>query len=108
MVAMPNFVLTLSCADKPGIVAGVTSELFALGANIAESNQFWDRDTGKFFMRIAFTAPEGVGKDAVERALMPVIARFEMKTSVADTARPPRMVIMVSKFDHALRHLLYQ
>jgi len=105
---MPNFILTLSCADKPGIVAGVTSELFSLGANIAESNQFWDRDTGKFFMRIAFAAPEGVGKDAVERALTPVIARFDMKTSVADMARAPRMVIMVSKFDHALRHLLYQ
>ena len=105
---MPNFVLTLSCADKPGIVAGVTSELFSLGANIAESNQFWDRDTGKFFMRIAFAAPEGVDKDAVERAIKPVIARFDMKTAVADMARAPRMVILVSKFDHALRHLLYQ
>ncbi|WMT89602.1 formyltetrahydrofolate deformylase [Pelagibacterium sp. H642] len=105
---MPNFVLTLSCADKPGIVAGVTSELFGLGANIAESNQFWDRDTGKFFMRIAFAAPEGVDKEAVERALKPVTARFDMKTAIADEARVPRMVIMVSKFDHALRHLLYQ
>lgn len=108
MVLMPNFVLTLSCADKPGIVAGVTSELFSLGANIAESNQFWDRDTGKFFMRIAFAAPEGVDKDTVERAIKPVTERFEMKTSIADGARAPRMVIMVSKFDHALRHLLYQ
>ncbi|WP_332717858.1 formyltetrahydrofolate deformylase [Pelagibacterium mangrovi] len=105
---MPSFILTLSCADKPGIVAGVTSELFSLGANIAESNQFWDRDTGKFFMRIAFTAPEGVDKDAIERALKPVTARFDMKTAIADESRPPRMVIMVSKFDHALRHLLYQ
>jgi formyltetrahydrofolate deformylase len=108
MVLMPSFILTLSCADKPGIVAGVTSELFSLGANIAESNQFWDRDTGKFFMRIAFTAPEGVDKDAIERALKPVTARFDMKTAIADEARLPRMVIMVSKFDHALRHLLYQ
>ena len=108
MVLMPNFVLTLSCADKPGIVAGVTSELFGLGANIAESNQFWDRDTGKFFMRIAFAAPEGVDKEAVERALKPVTARFDMKTAIADEVRVPRMVIMVSKFDHALRHLLYQ
>ncbi len=108
MVDMPSFILTLSCADKPGIVAGVTSELFSLGANIAESNQFWDRDTGKFFMRIAFTAPEGVDKDAIERALKPVTARFDMKTAIADESRPPRMVIMVSKFDHALRHLLYQ
>ena len=105
---MSNFILTLSCADKPGIVAGVTSELFGLGANIAESNQFWDRDTGKFFMRIGFTAPQSVDKDGIERALQPVTARFDMKTSIADEARVPRMVIMVSRFDHALRHLLYQ
>ncbi len=105
---MPNFILTLSCADKPGIVAGVTSELFGLNANIAESNQFWDRDTGKFFMRIAFTAPEGVGKDAIERALKPVVARFDMQTAIADEQRTPRIVIMVSKFDHAMLHLLYQ
>ncbi|HZY51464.1 MAG TPA: ACT domain-containing protein, partial [Devosia sp.] len=38
-----NFVLTLSCADRPGIVAAVTTELAALNANISESNQFWDR-----------------------------------------------------------------
>ncbi|MCD7060201.1 formyltetrahydrofolate deformylase [Pelagibacterium xiamenense] len=105
---MSDFVLTLSCADRPGIVAGVTTELFGLGANIAESNQFWDRDTGKFFMRIAFAAPDAVGKEAVERALTPVVERFEMKTAIADAARVPRVVIMVSKFDHTLLHLLYQ
>ena len=105
---MPNFILTLSCTDKPGIVSGVTSELFGLGANIAESNQFWDRDTGKFFMRIGFTAPDGVTKEAIERALKPVIERFEMKAAIIDEARVPRLVIMVSKFDHAMLHLLYQ
>ncbi|MBA8880684.1 ACT domain-containing protein, partial [Phyllobacterium myrsinacearum] len=43
-----SFVLTLSCEDKPGIVASVTTELAALDANIAESNQFWDRQTNRF------------------------------------------------------------
>lgn len=105
---MSSFILTLSCADRPGIVAGVTTELFGLGANIAESNQFWDRDTGKFFMRIGFTAPDGTDKEVVERALKPVIERFEMKTAIVDEKRMPRIVIMVSKFDHALLHLLYQ
>ncbi len=38
-----DFVLTLSCADRPGIVAAVTTELAALNANIAEINQFWDK-----------------------------------------------------------------
>ena len=103
-----NFVLTLSCEDRPGIVAAVTTELAALNANIAESNQFWDRETGRFFMRIAFTAPEGVGREELERALKAPIERFGMKTTLVDESRRKRIVIMVSKFDHTLLHLLYQ
>ncbi|MGN6685162.1 MAG: formyltetrahydrofolate deformylase [Devosia sp.] len=103
-----NFVLTLSCADRPGIVAAVTSELAALNANISESNQFWDRETGTFFMRLAFTAPDGVERDDIERALRPAIERFGMRTALLDEGRSKRIVVMVSKFDHALLHLLYQ
>jgi formyltetrahydrofolate deformylase len=103
-----NFVLTLSCADRPGIVAAVTTELAALNANIAESNQFWDRETGRFFMRLAFTNPEGLGRDAIDRALKSPIERFSMKTSLADEGQKKRIVILVSKFDHTLLHLLYQ
>lgn len=103
-----TFVLTLSCEDKPGIVAAVTTELAAIGGNIAESNQFWDRQTGRFFMRIAFTIGTGTAKDDVLRALKPAIDRFGMKTDLFDQARKPKIVIMVSKFDHAMLHLLYQ
>ena len=103
-----NFVLTLSCADRPGIVAAVTTELAALSANIAESNQFWDRETGRFFMRLAFTAPERVDRDVIERALKSPVERFGMKTSLVDESRRKRLVILVSKFDHTLLHLLYQ
>ena len=103
-----NFVLTLSCEDRPGIVAAVTTELASLGANIAESNQFWDRQTGRFFMRLAFTAPQEADRAALERALKPAIERFAMKTALSDMARRPRMIILVSRFDHALLNLLYQ
>lgn len=103
-----NFVFTLSCEDRPGIVAAVTTELAALGANIAESNQFWDRETGRFFMRLAFTAPEGATREAIERALKPATERFAMRTALMDEARRKKIVIMVSRFDHALLHLLYQ
>jgi len=103
-----NFVLTLSCADRPGIVAAVTTELAALNANISESNQFWDRETGTFFMRLAFTAPEGADRETIERALRPPTERFGMRTALVDEGRKKRIVVMVSKFDHAMLHLLYQ
>lgn len=102
------FVLTLSCEDKPGIVAAVTTELSGVGANIAESNQFWDRATGQFFMRIAFTAPTDTSKKDIERSLRPAIDRFDMRTHLADQTKKPKIIIMVSKFDHAMLHLLYQ
>ena len=103
-----NFVLTLSCADRPGIVAAITTELATLNANIAESNQFWDQETGRFFMRLAFTAPEGMSRETIEKALKSPIERFDMKTALAGSRREKRIIIMVSKFDHTLLHLLYQ
>ena len=101
-------VLSLSCDDKPGIVAAVTTELSSLGANIAESNQFWDRLTNRFFMRIAFQRRIGCDRAAVERAIGPAVERFGMRTMLVDKGRRPKMIVMVSKFDHALLHLLYQ
>ncbi len=103
-----TFILVLACDDRPGIVAQVTSELAALGANIAESSQFWDRGTNGFFMRIAFQAPVGVLRHDIERALQPAIDRFQMRVTLSEATRRPKVIILVSKFDHALLHLLYQ
>jgi formyltetrahydrofolate deformylase len=107
-MANKNFVLTLSCVDRPGIVAAVTTALAALDANIAESNQFWDRETGTFFMRLAFTAPQGIEREGLERALRPAVERFGMRTALVDQGNKKKLVVMVSKFDHAMLHLLYQ
>lgn len=106
--AAPVHILTLSCEDRPGIVAAVTAELAANGANIAESSQFWDRQTNRFFMRIAFISPPGSTRDSLERALKSSVDRFGMKTALVDQRRRPKIIVMVSKFDHALLHLLYQ
>lgn len=103
-----TFVLTLSCNDRPGIVAAISTELAGQGANIVESAQSWDRDTDRFFMRIAFHPPSGAGKDQIERALKSATERFDMKTALVDQSRKPKIIIMVSKFDHAMLHLLYQ
>lgn len=103
----PTHILNLSCQDSPGIVAAVTTELAALGANIVESNQFSDPVTNIFFMRVAFDAREAP-REAVERALRPCVDRFGMQLRLTDARARPRIIIMVSKFDHAMLHLLYQ
>lgn len=107
-MALQTFILVLSCDDKPGIVAAVTTELAATGANIAESNQYRDVQSNQFFMRIAFQVPVGTSRDDLERALKAPVDRFGMKISITDGSRKPRILILVSKFDHALLHMIYQ
>lgn len=102
------YVIQLSCDDQPGIVAQVTTALAALGANILESNQFWDRQADHFFLRIAVTVPAEVTRETVESALAPAIERFNLNLKVTDVEQRPKIIIMVSKFDHAMHHLLYQ
>ena len=54
--AVPEYVLTLTCPDAPGIVHAVSRFVMEHGCNISDSQQFGDRDTGLFFMRVHFAA----------------------------------------------------
>ena len=103
-----TWILTLSCQDRPRIVATVTSAIAMVGANIAESAQFWDRSSNRFFMRIAFVAPGTVDRHALEAVLAPMRAEFGMTMMLNRADETPRIIIMVSKFDHCFEHLLYQ
>ncbi len=101
-------ILTLSCADRPGIVARVTASIAAIGGNIIESAQYWDRSTNRFFMRIAFSAPGEVGHGVIRGALRSAVEQFGMESTLTDGDATPRVLVLVSKFDHCLQHLLYQ
>lgn len=103
-----SYIVRIACDDQLGIVASVASAMSARGANIAESNQFWDDKTNKFFLRMACLFPNDIEKETIELALKPAVDRYNMKMVVEDTARKPKIIIMVSKFDHAMLHLLYQ
>jgi len=103
-----TYILTLRCADQRGIVAAVSAAVSALGGNILESNQYRDPDTNTFFMRVAFAAEGFADADAVRSRLAPVITAYDMDARIVDGARHPKVILMVSKFDHALLHLLYQ
>ncbi|CAM5715222.1 Formyltetrahydrofolate deformylase [Streptomyces hirsutus] len=64
-----QYVLTLSCPDKQGIVHAVSSYLFMTRCNIEDSQQFGDHDTGLFFMRVHFSAEAPVTRgEAAGRA----------------------------------------
>lgn len=106
--AEPNFVLTLSCPDQSGIVAAISACLAGNDCNITDSAQFRDPTTGRFFMRVSFTAPDGVPQTRIGDAFAPIFARFDMAAQIHDLARRPRVIIMVSRFGHCLNDLLYR
>jgi len=47
-----EYVLTLSCPDKPGIVYAVASFLVQHSGNILASQQYGESPDGRFFMRV--------------------------------------------------------
>lgn len=104
-------VLTLACADRPGITARVTGFLFERGANILDAQQFNDRceagGTDRFFMRVVFD-PDGATAEGLRADFTALAGAFGMEWKMAREDRPRRTVIMVSKFDHCLVDLIYR
>jgi formyltetrahydrofolate deformylase len=100
-------VLTLSCADRPGITAKVTGLLFEHGGNILEAQQFNDRASDAFFMRIAFD-PGQASVESLRAAFAPFAENSAMAWKLVRRDRPRRVLIMVSRFDHCLADLLYR
>ena len=104
---MPEFILTLSCTDRPGLVAAVTGRLFQIGGNIREAQQYNAIDTGRFFMRIAFTC-DGMDSAHIRASLSEVASRLNMDWNVRAVEDRRKVLLLVSKFDHCLRDLLYR
>ncbi|MFG2077866.1 formyltetrahydrofolate deformylase [Nonomuraea maritima] len=106
MAGSAEYILTLSCPDRPGVVAAVSGLLAGRGCNITESEQFGDQVGGRFFMRVQFSGPPG--EDDFNAALAALAPEFDMEFTLRDVARKPRVLIMVSKFGHCLNDLLYR
>jgi formyltetrahydrofolate deformylase len=102
----PELVLTLSCADRPGIVHAVAGQLAGAGCNIVESQQFGDPFTGRFFMRVHATSGQSV--EAFRAEFAAVADEFGMAWEAHDLAVRPRVLILVSKQGHCLNDLLFR
>jgi formyltetrahydrofolate deformylase len=105
----PSFVCTLSCPNRPGIVAAVSMCLFESGCDILEANQFDDLATGNFFMRVVFNFVDpGQTLATLQERFCPIADRLAMRWTMRDQSIHPRVVIMVSRFDHCIADLLYR
>jgi formyltetrahydrofolate deformylase len=102
-------ILTLSCPNRPGIVAAVSTLLFEAGCNILDAQQFDDTETGRFFMRVVFNRlEESQSHAAIAAALDELAKRFAMEFTLREHGAKKRVMLLVSKFDHCLADLLYR
>ncbi len=114
-----EYVLTLSCPDKPGIVYAVSSFLVQHSGNILASQQYGVSPAGRFFMRVHFcvpppdaAAPAPPDPDLqlarLERGFSWVAEAFHMAWQLHDRAARVRTLIMVSRLGHCLNDLLFR
>jgi formyltetrahydrofolate deformylase len=103
--------LLLRCADRPGLVAAVSTFLARAGANIVSLDQHSTQQTGGTFMqRTIFHLPGlAAARDALEQEFAEqVAAPFGMDFRLTEAAKPKRVAIMASTEDHCLLDLLWR
>jgi len=88
-------ILTLSCPDRTGIVAKVSTLLFESGANILDAQQFDDVETGRFFMRVVFD-PGGADQAALAEAVEGLAKALSMQWVLRDPTQRRRVMILAS------------
>ena len=105
------YILTLACADRVGIVAGVSGWLAEVDGFILDSQQYADLDAGRFFMRVEFKAagprfPEGI--DDLRAGFAVVAERFDLEWALVSSSERPRLLLAVSRSSHCLNDLLHR
>jgi formyltetrahydrofolate deformylase len=104
-----EFILTLRCPDRPGLVHAVSGFLLDRGGNILDSAQYGAAETGRFFMRVQFSLPDpDVDAEALSREFAEVADRFAMTWDLYSARAPYRTLVMVSRFGHCLNDLLFR
>ena len=106
----PSWVLTLVCADRVGIVAAVSQFLAERGGFITDSQQYADREAGRFFMRVAFEATDDrmSNTEQLQAAFDGIGSEFGMEWRISAALEKPRMLLAVSKGSHCLADLLHR
>ena len=103
-----DYILTLSCPDRTGIVYRVTGLLYELGCNILDAQQFGDEETGRFFLRVHFDLPPATSIDTLQARFGVLGEEFCMDWQIHDARRRARLLVLVSRQGHCLNDLLFR
>jgi len=91
-------ILLLSCPDQKGVVATIADFVYRHNGNILHADEHADEGSNLFLMRVEFD-PADFDIDLADfaRHFDPIADRFHMTWRLAQSARRPRMAILVSK-----------
>jgi formyltetrahydrofolate deformylase len=105
----PSAILLLSCPDRKGLVAAISDFVFRHNGNILHADEHADEGSNLFLMRVEFD-PGNFDIDLADFSehFSPIAEKFEMQWRLARSDYRPRMIILVSKYDHCLVDLLYR
>jgi len=105
----PSAILLVSCPDSKGEVATIADFVYRHNGNILHADEHADEESGLFLMRVEFD-PKDFDIDLADfgKHFAPIAEMFGMKWRLAQSAHRPRMIILVSKYDHCLVDLLYR
>lgn len=107
-MAKNDHYLNLSCPDKPGIIHSMTGIFARHNLNILDLQQFSDRSSEKFFMRVHFGPAPETGTDFLTADFETLAAELNMDYELRAVASKPKVLIMVSKIGHCLNDLLFR
>ncbi len=108
MAVSSSYVLTLTCADRPGLVFAVSKWIAEAGGNILDSQQFSDTSDNEFFLRVHFDFADDRDLDDLRTAFAEVATALSMTFRLVAAEAPYRTLILVSKFGHCLNDLLFR
>jgi len=99
--------LLVSCRDRTGLVAALSDFVFRNEGNILDADQHADRETGLFFMRLAWDlASFRLARAEIPAALADLGARFDLSWEITYSDERTRVAIFASKTPHCLYDLL--
>jgi formyltetrahydrofolate deformylase len=102
-----DYILTLSCPDRMGIVHRITGLLLAHQGNILDAQQFGDEQTNRFFLRVHFALTDS-SIDSVKADMDDIAQTFDMQWQIHGAQTKARLLILVSRQGHCLNDLLFR
>jgi formyltetrahydrofolate deformylase len=103
-----DLLLLISCPDKKGLIAAISSFISMHDGNILPADRYVS-DSGTFFMRLEIEGEGfGLGRDEFAGAFAPLARQHNMDWRVSRTDTPKRMAILVSRYDHRPIDLLWR